>query len=215
MQSEPLNVNDEEIAKALALKPQLHFPCKIAVHMAHEGGSWRWSAKDKQMLEVWAKELIDQGIASDVFFISDMFVDKEQSNKSLRLAAAKHGADALLTIRGVAQVDEYVNPLAVFNLSVVGAYVIPASHRDALFMMRGALIDVGNGYLYATAETEGVGSVVRPTLVIDNKAAIEQAKEAAVSQFGKEITTRVRRLYDSYPKRSEPGRTMLDMLDKR
>ncbi|WP_020475535.1 hypothetical protein [Zavarzinella formosa] len=198
MSKESITVTDEEITKIRALRPQLSFPCKIAVHMSDEGDSWRWSQQDKQSLETWAKTLVDAGIASDVFFISDMFADKSSNLLSLRVAAAKYGADALLTIKGTTQVDEYINPAAAFNLTVVGGYIIPGSHRDALFMTRGALVDVGNGYLYATAESEGEGKIIRPTFIIDKKDAIAKAKEVALQNFGEEMTKRIRRLYETH-----------------
>ena len=92
--------------------------------------------------------------------------------KELRLAAAKCGADVLFVIHGAAQTDSYKNAAAVFNLTVVGGYIVPGSHRDSLFMMEGCLLDVDNGYIYTGVQTEGVGKIIRPTFVIEDKDAV-------------------------------------------
>jgi hypothetical protein len=197
-QNEGQVVTDEEITKIRALKPQLNFPCKIAVYMADENPSWRWTQQDKLELEGWAKGLVDAGIASDIFFISEMFTDKQPSLQSLRVASAKYGADALLTVRGAAQVDSYLNPAAVLNVTVVGGFVIPTHHRDALFMIRGALVDVGNGYLYATAESESVGKIIRPYFLVEDKDAIDKAKTMALPDFGSEMSKRIRMVHEAY-----------------
>ena len=191
---EPLQVTDEDVRKALDLKPQLAFPCRIAVYLCPDTGSlWRWCAKDKEILDRCADTLRAAGIVSDMFVMSDMVV-QGTDEKQLRLAAAKHGADALLIIKGAAQIDSYVNPLAVLNMTLIGGFILPASHRDALFLMHGCLIDVGNGYLYASVESEGEGGVMRPTFLIEDRDAAMVAKKRAVEKFGPELVKRVENL---------------------
>jgi hypothetical protein len=188
---DPLQVTDEDVRKAMDLKPQLAFPCRVAVYLCPDsGGLWRWTAKDKETLDRCGDTLRAEGIVSDLFVMSDLVV-QGTDEKQLRLAAAKHGADALLIVKGAAQIDSYVNPLAVLNLTLVGGYIVPGSHRDALFLMHGCLIDVGNGFLYASVESEGEGGVIRPTFLIEDKDAAMVAKRRAVEKFGPELVKRV------------------------
>lgn len=194
MQSDSLQVTDETISKAQKLQPQLRFPCRIAVYLkpnAH--ADWRWTPKDKAILESWANALKTEAVASDLFVLPDMLTGKGEL-KELRFAAAQCGADALLIIHGAAQTDRYLNPAAVFNLTVLGGYIIPGSHRDSLFMVEGCVLDPHNGYLYAGAQAEGEGAIIGPTFIIEEKDAITQAKSQALHRFGPELLQRMRNL---------------------
>ena len=136
-------------------------------------------------MESWAEALRKEGIATDVIFMSTMF-SKGDSLVDLRAGAAKYGADALLVLKGAAVTDSYMNPAALFNVTVVGGFVVPGSHRDALFVIEGGLVDVNNGFLYASMEAEGEGKTLAPTFIIEEKDAIERAKQQALTAFGPE-----------------------------
>jgi hypothetical protein len=185
---------DTAIVEARGLKPQLHFPCRIAVYVRPSNtGDWRWTPDDRAALEQWAAVLKQEGIASEVFLLPEMLTGKGDV-KELRLAGAQCGADAVFIIQGTAQTDTYKNPGAVFNLTVVGGYLVPASHKDSLFVMEGILIDVDNGFIYAGLQVEGMGKVMRPTFVIEDKDSIAKAKANAVAQFSLEVVKRMRQL---------------------
>ena len=79
-------------------------------------------------------------------------------------------------------------------VAILGGFVVPGSHRDSLFMLEGVLLDVDNGYVYTGIQTEGVGKIVRPTFVIEDKDAIALAKSKAMAQFGDELLSRMRGL---------------------
>src|SRR5258708_4835184 len=90
---------DEEVATAQALKPQITFPCRVAVYFPQSvngSGGGHWTAKDKEAIESWAAELKRDGTISDMFIMSDMFTPPNAngpSMKELRVAAARHGAN--------------------------------------------------------------------------------------------------------------------------
>lgn len=195
-----LQMPDEAIAAARSTKPQLRLPCRIAVYLKpgdnHSG--WRWTPEDKAAMETWAVALKKEGIATAVFPLPDMLAGKGEV-KELRLAAAQCGADVLFVIHGAAQTDSYLNAAAVANLTVVGGYVVPASHRDSLFMMEGCLLDVDNGYVYTGVQAEGVGKVVRPTFLVEDKESVALAKTKAIGQFGDELLRRMRTLAGTTP----------------
>jgi len=194
-----LQMPDAAIAEARATRPQLRLPCRVAVYLKPpDRGEWRWTTDDNAALESCAAVLKQEGIASEVFPLPEMLSGKGDP-KELRLAAARCGADVLLVVHGAAQTDSYKNPAAVLNLTVVGGYVVPASHKDSLFLMEGCLLDVDNGYVYAGVRAEGVGKIVRPTFLIDEKDAVARAKTRAVAQFGDELVRRMRALTPSPP----------------
>jgi hypothetical protein len=186
-------VTDEEVKKAMELRPQLTFPCKVAIYLYdpdNRSYQWRWGPKDKELILSWMNDLKKAGVVGEAFFMSGMFTSGN-SFKELRLAAAQHGADAVLLLKGAYQTDSYLNPAAVFNLTIVGGFLAPASHCDTLFLMQGGLIDVANGYLYATAESEGEAGIIRPTFIIEEKDAVEQAKKVALDNLGPELVRRL------------------------
>jgi rhombotail lipoprotein len=188
-------VQDKEIQEVRALKPQLTFPCRIAVYLKPPSGSdWRWTSQDKEMLMSAAQVLQNEGIASNIILMGGLHA-KDGDLKHLRMEAARYGADAVLVIQGVQQTDSYLNPAAVFNLTIVGGFVIPASHRDSLFLVEAVLVDVGNGCLYASVESEGEGSIVRPTFIVDDKDAVSRAKRKALERLAPELVRHLRSLH--------------------
>ena len=133
------SLQDKEIQEVSGTKPQLAFPCRIAVYLKPpSGGDWRWTSQDKEILNRSAKELEKEGIASSIILMSGVFA-KDGDLKHLHMEAARYGADALLVIQGAQQTDSYLNPAAVLNLTVVGGFIIPASHRDTLSSSRECL----------------------------------------------------------------------------
>jgi hypothetical protein len=116
---------------------------------------------------------------------------------------AKHGADAVLVIKGVAEVDRYVNPSAILNLLILPGYFVPASHRDALFMMRAAIWDVANEFLYLSVDAEGEVRMKGPAFRIRDSDAIDSAKSLALESFGKEFLKRMHALKDAATERAD------------
>jgi hypothetical protein len=194
---------DEDVASAQALKPHITFPCRIAVYLPPgvNGSGGHWTAKDKEAAETWAKELKQDGTIADMLIMSDMFAPPNASGpsmKELRVAAAKHGANVLLALQVACEVDSYKNPAALFNWTIVGGYIVPASHRDARVTLQGALVDVANGFLYASVDSEGTGRIIRPTFLVEDKPAVDRAREKAMVAFGPEFLKRMRNVHATF-----------------
>lgn len=196
LQEKGMQIDDKDVKEAAAVKPQLSFPCRIAVYLDHpeHGCSWRWTGKDKDLMKTWACSLKEAGVVSDVVFMNGMFAPKDSSLKELRVAAARYGADAVFVVKAAEETDSYHNPASLLYATVVGGYLIPGSHRDTLFLIQGGLIDVGNGYLYATVESEGEANLVRPTFIMKDKDSIEAAKKMALDNFGPELMQQLKSL---------------------
>lgn len=205
LSEDQLQVSSQDISEVLKLKPQVQFPFKLGIYLdsGRAGYSepyprstteffWNveWRAADKEKVLAALEPLKGRGVLSDAFFISTMTVSG-RSWEEVRLAAARHGADAVLVVRSVSQVDSYLNPLCLLNLLILPGWLVPASHRDALVVVAAALWDVRNGYLYATTDAEGTGSVVKPSFTIDDQQAIEKAKEKALADFAAEVARRI------------------------
>jgi hypothetical protein len=187
-----VQVTDVAITEVRGLKPQMRYPARIAVYLKPSNShDWRWSPSDKQVMDQWIAALKKEGIASEVFPIPEMLAGRGDT-RELRYAAAQCGADAVFIIQGAAETDSYKNFASVFNLTLIGGYLVPGSHKDSLFIMEGILLDVDNGYIYTGVQAEGIGKVIGPTFVVEEKDSVTLAKTKAVTQFSEEVVKRMR-----------------------
>jgi hypothetical protein len=108
--------------------------------------------------------------------------------KSLRLAAAQHGADALLVVSGIKDTDSFTNNWGWTYIALVTALFVPASETDVLFMSRAAMWDVRNQYLYMTAEAESLQKQTKPAAFTDERGLTETAKNESVNKLREEIS---------------------------
>jgi hypothetical protein len=154
-------VSDVDIKKILSKQANLPKPFKLAVYFKNpeqntgwsKNSKWRWTGEDKDLLLTFANELKNEGIVSHVFpVLGNLVTDTDL--KSIRVAAAKHGADAVLVIDGVGEIDRYINSWGWSYFLLVPALFVPGSEADAIFISTASMWDVRNEFLYLTAESE-------------------------------------------------------------
>lgn len=195
--------NNSEIKDAFNKKPNLPKAFKLAVYFkspslspnnSHKLSSvdWRWTEQDKSILETIATDLKKDGVVSDVFpIVSSLLVDEDL--RSLRLAAAKHQADALLVISGAGQTDRYINSLGWSYTLILPALFIPGSQAETLFVSNAALWDVRNEYLYLTAEAEATtNKTYIAAFGLRDKDLIDDAKTSSLNQLKVELSKMIR-----------------------
>ncbi len=180
-------VTAEQIQAARGLKPQLWFPFSLAVY---DSGGCGWTSGFKEDFQKSAELLKKRGIVSQMFMMSSL-VATQNDLAAVRLAAAKHGADAVLYLRCVEQEDKYLNSFSLLYLTILGYWAAPGTSIDVLLMLQGAMWDVGNEYLYLTVESEAEGSVWGPGATVDAKNARERAKKKALESFSEELVERM------------------------
>ena len=190
-------VTDADVTKALSLKAQLPKPFKIGVFFKNpdfrssrfnnnDTAKWIWTDEDKNKILSLNQEKILGDEVSQIFVISDATVSNTDL-KSLRLAAAHHGADALLVVNGINDVDEYKNSWTWTYIALVTALFVPGTVTDSLFMVRAAMWDVRNEFLYMTAESESVKSRTRPAAFSPAREITLEAKAEAIDKIRQEI----------------------------
>jgi hypothetical protein len=201
------DTSDAEIAKTLSLKPQLPFPFTIGVYFkepenknGNQSVPWHWSEDDKEKILATAAKLQTSGQVSKVFTIHSSLVSGTDL-RSLRLAAAQHGADALLVVSGANDADHYNNKWSWTYLALATMLFVPADQLDVLFLSRAALWDVRNQYLYMTAEAEGAKSQTRPAAFTDEREALAEAKTESLRGLGAEIA----RMAEEISKKKQGG----------
>ena len=189
-------VTEEDIKKALDLKPQLPAPFKLAIYFSppnsgwRHGNSWGWLSEDKNKLLEIGSELKNKNIVSDVFVIGDAILEGTD-NKAIRLAAARAGADAVLIVNGVSDLDRYNNPLGFTYFLLITPFFVPGTEANGLFMVSASMWDVRNQYLYLSSEAEGSAKETRPAFFIEESRVIKTAKTDALSALLKELSGRL------------------------
>lgn len=203
-------ITEDEIKRILELKPQIKFPFKLGVYFSESYGGWyRWYGSNyrkwgkNEQETTWLDQLKTEGIISDVVPISSVTVtghdDKKGFLKTIRFAAARHGVDAVLIVDYNCGVDRYNNYSAVLYLTILGGYLVPGTHSDALVIMKGALWDVRNEYLYLTVDAEGEAKKIGPAFILKDKDSVDLAKEKALKDFKEEVLARMRNLKGKSP----------------
>jgi hypothetical protein len=194
-------VTDEEVARVLAARPQLPQRFKVAVafkpirpqgRRGLVGHTDRWTGTDKDALLTRLVGLVGDGGLAGVIPVVDDLAGGEV--KALRLAAARHGADAVLVVGGAGDVDRYNNGWAGLYVTLVGAFIAPGTEADALFLASATLWDVRNEYLYASAEVEAVEHDRGPLVFIDDTQLLAAARAKAVAALATELERRLRSL---------------------
>ncbi len=181
-------IDNAEIAAALAKKPQLPKPFRIAVHFREpqSGHQWRWQEANRKEIYRLEEKLKVSGEVSAVFPLAGDLVIGDRV-EDLRMAAAQQGADALLVVSGTSAVDRYTGKFGWTYAALVTTLFVPASTYDALFMTRASLWDVRNGFLYMTAEAEDTKSHTAPLAWIEEKPLIDKSKDSAIGLLAAEI----------------------------
>lgn len=180
------------------LRPQARLPFRLAVappivaseRWRRDEQSSNWSPEEVAEIESWEEPLKKAGVVDDLLIVPAPLVQQHCADNtecalaSNRTAAARLQADALLMISLACQTDEYPNPASALDLTIVGLWVVPAHHHDALTIAEGVLIDNRNEYLYAFARGEGEAKLVRPFAYDGTEAAARSSRLRALQAFG-------------------------------
>ena len=183
-------VSDEEIARVLGLRPQLAPPFKLGGYFR---SSQRWTGADKDALLGRLGPLVEAKAISQVIPISDSMIAREDL-KSIRLAGARYGADAVLVVNGATQLDRYSNAGSALYWTIIGLFIVPGTSADALFLGSATLWDVRNEYLYASAEAEATEHAVGTPFTVDDDRLRAAARTKGMTALAEEVERRLRAL---------------------
>ncbi len=187
--SEKKTVTDDEIKKALALKPQLPAPFKLAVYFnSSHNGWWSWLGADRDRLIQMGEQLRGKQIISGMIVIGDDILEGN-GTPAIRMAAARAGADAVLIVNGAHDLDRYNNPLGASYILFFPFFLLPGTQTDGLFMASASMWDVRNQYLYLSADAEGTASQTRPGFFIDEEQIIRAARAQAVDALANRVAS--------------------------
>ncbi|HTP66939.1 MAG TPA: hypothetical protein VMJ66_16215 [Geobacteraceae bacterium] len=199
--SQPFLESQMSVEQIGQLRAQVHLPLKLAVAppVISYGRRWggkesnNWSPDEIREIESWAYPLKKAGIISDLIVLPAFLVEECRENDpacirtASRSAAARAQADALLVISLASAVDKYTNQASLLDITILGLWLIPGHHRDALTIAEGAMIDNRTEYLFAFARGEAEEKTVRPYIYANSWKAVKPSRLRALQAFGKEF----------------------------
>ncbi len=188
---------ESAIQETAALKPEARRPVKLAVVFPQDG----WLREQKAPILDALEPFKADGSVSEAVCVSDSMVPGGDAEllKKARYAAARYQADVLLLVRDATQRNQYVNGLSILDLTIVGAFLFPSSHCDALVMLEASFWDVKSGCLLGTAEGEGQASTVSPTFLLSTAKVLREARDKAAQDAAKSLGGRGALIFKAIP----------------
>ena len=215
LQDQPLVFDDADILKIEQARPQVQAPFRLAVvpptiFNSRSHGEPGETEGQRREIMAWGERLRKEGIVSDLFIIPEILTSQFRSNnsvKDIRVAAARLQADAVLILRSTTDVDSYVNPLSLLNVTIVGMFLAPGHHRDALTIVEGMVVDNRNQFVYFAGSAEGKGVTLAPKAWVDEKDAVRDSRVEALKAFGELLSKEGRRMagLGPLPRYDTPG----------
>lgn len=172
---------DAEIREIAAIEPHLQFPARIGLARIDRG---QLATVPEEEGYIWASLAEDLGPDIGVFApVSPLIIamvdnDASQDCKTryacqpgtqeliadIRRGAARQHLDYVLVYEVGTRREERANALALADLTIIGMFVLPSRDVEIDASASAILIDVRNGYPYATltahAEKDGVARAV-------------------------------------------------------
>ncbi|MCX6984640.1 MAG: hypothetical protein NT118_07805 [Lentisphaerae bacterium] len=126
---------------------------------------WSWDDYEKKMVSSYADSLVKEGGVSEYFFIPEQDMPLQDLNAVMK-KAAENKTDALLTIRGVINVNKYMNFFGILDFTIIGALVLPGSNMDVALLAHLDLWDLKNQKPLISLKSDGIQKDFGTTLFI-------------------------------------------------
>lgn len=184
----PRQVDNESIRKALDARPQLTPGFRLAVHMVDPDSKWNgqpWSAQDRDRVLEVIKKACGPRFCKDVVEISA--IEGNGDKLFLRQAAAERGAQAVLWIRGIQDVQIRDNGRAWTNILIIPAFFIESEDVYSYFLASAQILDVGNGFLYTDLQAVGRAKTKQTPAENESKKILMEARSSALDQLLPEL----------------------------
>jgi hypothetical protein len=166
---------DADVRRIAAIEPNLKFPAKIGV--ARLGPRGTLIGMPAEELAIWGELADELGPNLGEFVpVSPMIANlvaaprAERENPSahaignIRRGAARQHIDYVLAYEVGSSGDRRANGIALADLTIIGMFVLPSRDVEVEASASGLLIDVRNGYPYATmtahADKKGLSRAV-------------------------------------------------------
>ncbi len=199
---------DARIRRVAAVEPILRFPARIGLARIQRG---RLSSIPQPEADAWFQLAEKLGPDFGEFvpvsrLIAEMVANLQDSEnessrvhsvmEKIRLGAARQHLDVVLIYEVYGTSDSRLNPLAIADFTLIGAFIVPGRSVEATGYATALLVDVRNGYPYGTADTSITRQGLAPAVAASERRRdldVEAGTEAAIALTG-EVETMMARL---------------------
>lgn len=186
-------IDDARIAEELARRPQLPSRPRVAVYFQPPSPSdavrWRWSFEDRQAIVRAGQDAHEL----DLFALPPAAAPSSDGS-SVRLAAARYGAEAVIFVRGSYEQRRRENLWSATYVLLLPIFFAPAQEQETVFVVEATMLDVRNGYTYLAAEGEASQSQQRAHVWIRGEEGIDVSRQEAVRLLSGELAERFARI---------------------
>ena len=188
---------DADVKRIAAIEPDLHFPARIG--LARIGPRGNLAPVPASELAIWGDLATSLGEAYGEFvpvspMIAAMVSDEGEGSSRevidhIRRGAARQHLDYVLVYETASESRNASNALALADLTIIGMFVLPSRDVKAEATVSAILLDVRNGYPYATltafADRKGLSRAVSSWSTRQELAA--SAEEKAVLELANDV----------------------------
>lgn len=169
-------ISEEKVVNSAKLPEQFNLAIYFKPPDAAE--KWNWSRHDKEEVTEALENLKQNKIHRTFELIN---TTGQQEYTELRKMAAQQGADAILVVQGISQVDSSFNPWAWSYLVVAPLLFVDGNDVSGVFISQALLWDVKKPYIHLGVQSEGEWTMKRPLAFKQRNRAVQKSREKAMN----------------------------------
>lgn len=186
---------EQAVLEAARASPELRFPARFGLARIEHG---QVTAVPPQEADVWIAMMREQGARFGEFVainpvLGHFGVAAERGFGAvdrIRIAAARQHVDAVLIYEARSNWRNQTTPLAVFDITLVGSFLMPSTVSRGQATATAMLLDVRNGYPYGNANANAEDSSFGASMGSNDRArgVADLAKVEAVRRLAVNVT---------------------------
>ena len=149
-----------------------------------------WTQAERREIDSWRAELEHLGLVKDMVVMTLLSTELDGAKNALaglRVAGARHHADAVLVVSELERTSSWLNPWSILDLTLVGGWFAPGHNVEVVSVLEGALVDTHTGYLYGSGQAQGSARARRAWFYIDDPRLQERARRRALADLKREL----------------------------
>ena len=149
-----------------------------------------WTEEEREIVQRWARRFEERGVVEEVVFLPRLLLGSDADDKlipTLRAVATAAGVDAVLITHSLTDTAHQPNVLALFDITIVGAFVVPGHHWRALTVAEGVVLDPHRNLVYAFAEGQGEATSWGPYAYEDCEELAQAARVDSLDKLGEAL----------------------------
>jgi hypothetical protein len=208
---------DRAVARAADIEPLLRFPARIGLARISGG---QFVPVPPREADAWIAFAQSHGQYGEFVPVSPLVGELVTGGAGLpkygstaivpiRLAAARQHVDAVLVYAVGGYNKDKASPLSIFDLTIIGAYLVPSRSVEGTAVANALLFDVRNGYPYGTVSATSTQTGFVPNVGSGNQSQNLQvdAQVDAVTKLTGEIDKMLTTLRDEIGQTSKTPRS--------